>query len=338
MKRIVLIITIGILCANTHSFSQKIQTYSGAFEGGTATYQYYENEQYERVYHGDFKFQSEGLTVTGKFSHSKKNGTWKATNNSSNTFVYGGKLFQVASGQYVKGNREGTWTYQKSIDGKIRIQSIAHFKNNLKVGAYEYKNGTFSMKYNLNDEGFVDGEYVATDTYTQHIAKFKNGVMYFSLYRNPSNGEIKEKIDIHEAVNEFFSLYDTTNQVAIFPKYELNKYYGFIWRKCTSCWSKDYSPYEIYDDSGLTHEEDLVTQKKYLKDVPFVLEKRTEFETRYNYLLGRDYPLNFWDGVDGRYGGDIYYGVHFFFDFEIGSNKTQPELMRSIVYKHLKKE
>lgn len=336
MKRLALIIS--ILSATTYSFSQKLQIYSGAFEGGKATYQYYENDQYERVYHGDFKYQSEGLVVTGKFVNGKKDGIWKAIHNSSNTFVYGGKLYQTASGQYVKGNREGIWTYQKSIDGKIKIQSTAHFKNNLKVGAYEYKNGAFSMKYNLNDEGFIEGEYVASDTYTQHIAKFRNGVMYFSLYRNPSNGEVKEKIDIQKAVDEFFSLYDKTNQVALFPKYELEKYYGFVWRRCTSCWSDSYSPYNIYNATDIIHEKDPVTQKEYLKDVPFILEKRAEFETSYSYLLGRDHPLNFWDGIDGRYGDDIYYGVHFFFDFEIGSNKTQPELMRSIVYKNLKKE
>ena len=73
-----LVLTISILSATTYSFSQKLQIYSGAFEGGKATYQYYENDQYERVYHGDFKYQSEGLTVTGKFVNGKKDGIWNS--------------------------------------------------------------------------------------------------------------------------------------------------------------------------------------------------------------------------------------------------------------------
>lgn len=65
------------------SFSQAIKSYSGSFENGTATYQYIENDKYERVYHGPFSYKSGNLTLIGKFSDDKKHGDWKATNKST---------------------------------------------------------------------------------------------------------------------------------------------------------------------------------------------------------------------------------------------------------------
>ncbi len=78
-----LLITI-ILCSHwvfgqdktTHSFS-------GNFEGGTATYSYYEDDNYERIYNGKFAYSTsaekyEGLKINtnGSFSENLREGKW----------------------------------------------------------------------------------------------------------------------------------------------------------------------------------------------------------------------------------------------------------------------
>jgi len=213
---IIAFITTISLTASSQSTPQNlhlgfpIQTYSGAIdENTTATYQYYENDQYERVYQGDFKAVCSRnwtiVTLTGKFSEDKKDGAWKVTSDIGNVFL--GKYSEIVKGNYVNGNMEGTWTYQviSKETGKIESQSTANFKNNLQIGAYEFTLGEENIiKYRLNDEGFIDGEYTADFTDSdkvkwQHRAKFENGIMYFSLYRNLSTGEIIEKSN--EAVN-----------------------------------------------------------------------------------------------------------------------------------------
>ena len=39
------------------SMSQTLKTFQGAYENGNATYQYYENENFERFFQGSFKYK-----------------------------------------------------------------------------------------------------------------------------------------------------------------------------------------------------------------------------------------------------------------------------------------
>jgi len=41
---------------------QTIKTYSGTYEGGYATYQYYENKNYERILNGSFTHKKKHMT------------------------------------------------------------------------------------------------------------------------------------------------------------------------------------------------------------------------------------------------------------------------------------
>ena len=57
------IITICLICFQFESLiAQDIKTYSGpyeavSFQSGTATYEYYENDNNERIYHGSFRYE-----------------------------------------------------------------------------------------------------------------------------------------------------------------------------------------------------------------------------------------------------------------------------------------
>lgn len=66
------------------SFSQT-KTYSGEYENGIATYQYYENSDFERVLNGTFSYKvtdrREGrgyctIEVSGRFKDNIKDGKW----------------------------------------------------------------------------------------------------------------------------------------------------------------------------------------------------------------------------------------------------------------------
>ena len=63
--------------------NKSTQTYSGNFEGGKATYSYYENNEYERIYNGDFEYTGNvedyvGLVfnISGDFANNLKEGKW----------------------------------------------------------------------------------------------------------------------------------------------------------------------------------------------------------------------------------------------------------------------
>ena len=59
------------------SVAQNIKTYKGVFNKGKATYQYYENANLERVYHGHFLFTDSESRLEGEFKDNKKDGLWK---------------------------------------------------------------------------------------------------------------------------------------------------------------------------------------------------------------------------------------------------------------------
>ena len=65
------------------SVSQDTKTYSGPYEGGKATYQYYETKDLERVFHGTFNYVPDAILgegkITGRFFHDKKDGTWTSS-------------------------------------------------------------------------------------------------------------------------------------------------------------------------------------------------------------------------------------------------------------------
>jgi len=61
--------------------AQTIKTYSGPYENGKATYQYYEDNNGERIYNGPFTYKSiDGtIRITGTYKNGKRNGSWLCT-------------------------------------------------------------------------------------------------------------------------------------------------------------------------------------------------------------------------------------------------------------------
>ena len=194
---ITVVILTPIIC-----FGQQLQTYTGAFEKGTASYQYYEDENYERVFHGDFSYSYERFSVRGKFENGLRNGKWIATS------VFSGKSsdYKIEStSSYLEGDLNGPSTYIKKdlSSGTTLFKCNTMFKNNVAIDYYNFEgnnNGSvFSVKIKLNKDGFADSSATIKYSYENKphecILKFKNGFVTFALLRDMSNGKVLWKID-----------------------------------------------------------------------------------------------------------------------------------------------
>ena len=105
MKHII-ISTVMIMLASQASVGQTLKTYSGLYEGGQATYTYFEDENGERIKHG-------------KFTYNKKNNGVEAILDKIIPYTE----TKFASGNYNNGVKEGKWMYKSKIAGKDAVFS-----------------------------------------------------------------------------------------------------------------------------------------------------------------------------------------------------------------------
>jgi hypothetical protein len=211
----VLIFFIGIF---QNIFSQQIKIYNGPYKDGTATYQYYENEKYDRIYQGSFKYSSKVGTTLGQYDKNIKVGQWTITKETNPLYE---NIREVVTGKYINGNMDGLWTLER-IDlktHKILINSSVHFKDGYLIDELKYSNSQFSSdEYgrktdlsligNFNNKGNFDSTWVLTykinEIPFEDIKKLKDGFLYFNLVRNLSTGEIIEKYDDPNVPMKFY--------------------------------------------------------------------------------------------------------------------------------------
>lgn len=224
MKKIVIILfcLIRIIC-----IGQNIKYYSGKYENGTANYQYYENENYERIFHGNFSYKENNFTLTGQFINNVRNGNWKATRIIKN-YNLNETTIETVSASYKNGNLEGLCSYSKknAVSNKELAKSTLFFKENIPIGKYSFisyeKLNNISVSIFLNSEGCADS--VAVIRYTQYgkqfedIRKYRNGFLYWQLYRDLTNGDIIKKTNKRKLINDMFFYYDSVLKVSIIPK------------------------------------------------------------------------------------------------------------------------
>lgn len=207
--------------------SQGIKSYKGNFENGTATYQYYENQQMERVFHGTFQYKGtvtggvkgkSTLKVNGSFKDNKKDGSW--------TFVLADPdpkgNTETVTGNFVNGSMDGNWTSTATanLTKKITRKTVANFKDNKLTGqlSFEYtvKNlkdfSSISFIGYLDDSSYFDGiwntKYTLANIEYEEMRKYRNGILYFLVHRRMSDGKILEKIDSTSFIDQFFQNYD----------------------------------------------------------------------------------------------------------------------------------
>ncbi len=207
MKRTLFLITC-IFYFSTSS-GQETKTYHGLFSdgalSGTATYQYYEDENYERIFNGTFSLTSGDMKLNGGFKNNLRNGSWKITERSDESLSIGKVYLITALGSYKDGMLDGKWSYTMIEQGSNKIvqKTNATFKENLLVGKYEfldnYIKDNLRITMYFDSTGKLDGTrsvyYKVFGIPYEEIDKYKNGQLFWALHRNSTTGEILYKLE-----------------------------------------------------------------------------------------------------------------------------------------------
>jgi hypothetical protein len=225
--------------------AQTIKTYSGPYGKGNATYQYYEDNNGERVYNGSFAFKGlEGtIKIIGAYKNGKRNGNWECT--LTNYFYIAMTMSGTIQVNYLNGNREGISTYSLSKDinafdvsGKETETARINFKNNIPSGEYFFslankvnsnagiREAKTIIKGSFDESGYKTGEWniqsVNNNLPTEEVKRYNKGYCYWYISRISSTGEINKKFDSTEFANNYFK-----KQEEIFQKGNLNYALGF---------------------------------------------------------------------------------------------------------------
>jgi len=176
MKNSLLIVTI-LLCSNWALGQNKAtKIFSGDFEGGTATYSYYENNNYERIYNGEFGFSGSAERYDG--------------------------LKVSIKGNFTNNLRDGKWTFSVSntkspVIMVLSDKEIAMMKLALRIGSYS---GNISQKYAIVlRRAIYNGSIQVFQTYNSTLSGNYtegklNGVW---TYKEVSTG-----VDVPEMINK----------------------------------------------------------------------------------------------------------------------------------------
>lgn len=212
------------------SQAQTLQTYKGVFETGTATYQYYENEQSDRIYDGTFNYAGNPYTISGKFGKNQRTGKWKITaaNKVYKTDKSKIQLNTAVNGQYKNGSMDSIWTYSNSIKTfnpktkkfspkPEKTLSTANFSDNHFVGKISYEKGittktTVTGQFNAN--GFPDGLWVIKSPKEAEELRYKDGVLLSRIVKDIATGDKKVNEDYNAFISDFAKNYDATNMFA----------------------------------------------------------------------------------------------------------------------------
>lgn len=290
-------ILILLLLSSVLIYGQTLQTYTGNYESGTATYQYYENENYERVLNGNFTYnQRTHYSITGQFKDNLRNGVWKATATEKN---YNDQKIsiKVVTATYIAGDLEGVCNYSHTdvITKKVLAKSTAHFKNNVMIGNYTHflneDENNFTINISLNQDGFADStstiKYKFEGRQFEHILKYRNGFLYWELHRDLSDGRIIKKLDRKKLIDQIYSNYDSTLKVSIVPEVCFSVYENSIISKD----SREFA--EIKNDT------------LYYENAPFTF-LRSDLPNDYGYFWNLHIGINFWVNGNCEYCGTRY--------------------------------
>ena len=224
------------------AFSQERKTYNGpigSLSKGQATYQYYENEDFERVLDGPYTFSSEWTKATGTFVKGKKHGIWKFTYlvlshalPVSNT----GYCNDVFTMSYKNGKRDGPASYTRTLQssGKVLIKSLASFKDNYQVGDYIYENISQSknISAHFDSDGFIDGNCIMQAKYDtglfKDIIEFKSGILVSRLYRNINQGDVIINVKPSALPQAFTDNFNPRTGISAVEKVEIHDSYPIV--------------------------------------------------------------------------------------------------------------
>lgn len=246
-----------IFCFISFNFySQDLKKYKGEYKNGNAIYEYFENENYERIYQGDFKYENDELNyntvVFGAFQNNIQNGEWyykRFHKHSANSIII--------LGNYKNGQKNGIWTYNQISEPLLKKKNEDKTEQN--VYFIELKEDTLindfslrNIKGKFNNKGHFKGKWIASDGNYEFIAEFKKNTLIKLIERKKSTGEIISKYipqNIQWESTNFYSKYteykddvyglETNGKKRTEQIRSINRFLKFI--------RKEFSPFNSYN-------------------------------------------------------------------------------------------
>ncbi len=193
------------------AISQNIQTYDGAFTlkslgaVGNAKYDYFENENYERIYEGRFVFNwkkdQSTIDITGKFKKNLREGNW--------TFkVHYGSPYNadyLVIANYIDGEPDGVWTSTFKKGDKFLTSDKRIFSKGLMIDTWNYedfmKGNKLVMKLDT-ESVIIESDYIEHNN-NQSIKKYRAGYCILDVTKEIQSGssEVKKFDDTETIVN-----------------------------------------------------------------------------------------------------------------------------------------
>lgn len=251
------IFTLTLVCLLTLIFvqAQELKTYKGDYEGGQATYQYFETDEFERIYQGSFSLtnmpynmqpgysvKESKFSCNGNFNDGYKEGEWVyVADNFKN--VDGHLLKDTFKGSYINGYKNGAFTYTRYNKTKRRndIEINVNYRNDTIVGDFKSTHtdkSTLVVSGKLDDDGFATGTWTEKTKFQVTIMKFYDGYCYYLGVRSLQTGEIDVRLDEKE-------------------NYEKLKADHWVYGETT------------YRSSGATRQKEGLVQAEYMKHEPY---------------------------------------------------------------------
>ncbi|MBP3549903.1 MAG: energy transducer TonB [Rikenellaceae bacterium] len=213
MKKVRIASVLIALLVATTSMAQTVKTYKGPIKrpnsmiaslqiGETfqdVTYQYYEDSDGARIWHGSFSIPKapanwirgslHNIKIAGQYNHGKQNGLW------TETWVDNDGVVSTNKYNFVNGKLNGSYSF-RSPNLFLALNYIAaSFEDNKFVGDFlATSDDGFSMKGYFNANGLANGEWVIKYLTTggiQHIRKYtyEDGIAMRIIDIDNSTGE-----------------------------------------------------------------------------------------------------------------------------------------------------
>lgn len=158
------------------------------------TYQYYEDEEGNRIYHGNLTYKlvfgkTWIYTITGKYSHGKKEGSWEYKAISDN------KLIARYAVNYNNDLPNGKFEYFVSHGAAEKSRMTGEFQQGELFGKVEYlETGPYHYSFSLNymKNGYPDGVWKFQNKGTiekDYELRFLNGFLIYLSSVDQSTGE-----------------------------------------------------------------------------------------------------------------------------------------------------
>lgn len=241
MKQTLLILLLFTVNIN----SQTLKNYNGNYENGKANYQYYEEDNYERVFQGDFSYNGDfhdgmnySIEIKGNYSNNLKNGFWSGKKTRLiYHYEYGNvKSEKTVQGNFLNGKKDGQWNYKQIYTSKDKVEKSEYsirFSENTIVGNVDFINiiGFFG-----NNSEF-EKEWKNKDENIEYIVEFNKNILIKFIARKNSNGEIIFKYDVSDIIkslpnnteNKHFNIENEVYQIKQIDKLdEYNSEYIYI--------------------------------------------------------------------------------------------------------------